>query len=464
LAFTTCNLVVRYLLTSTDDNMTTTLDHLISDYRDQNARSFQLFQRAQASLPGGNTRTGVYVAPFPIYSESGSGVHVTDVDGNKRLDFVNNATALILGHGHPAIVDAIRERVQYGTAFFGPTELEIELAELIRERVPSMERIRFCSSGTEAVMNAIRVSRAFTNKTQIAKFEGAYHGIDDPAMISYMPPVTDALGPEDRPHSVLSSAGLAPGTAESVVVLPFNNLPVCEAIIRENADSLAAVIIDPLSTAAGLTLPQPEFLRMLRTVTQELGILLIFDEIVSFRLGSGGTQGAFGIRPDLTCLAKVVAGGTAGGAFGGKEEVMALYDPTGGSPAIAQSGTYNGNPISAVAGLAALREMTPDAYTRLNDLTSHLGIQLEQTFRSAGVEACVVVAGSIFRIFFLDCPPSNYRQASLDSKDKHRWLNFWMLNHGIATRQGGCPSLPMTQDHADQLIRETQNALKEWPF
>jgi glutamate-1-semialdehyde 2,1-aminomutase len=446
------------------EQKSTSLDQLISDYRDQNARSYQLFQRAQSSLPGGNTRTGVYVDPFPVYTKSGAGVHVTDVDGNVRLDFVNNATALVLGHGHPAIVDAIRERVQYGTAFFGPTELEIELAELLRERVPSMERVRFCSSGTEAVLNTLRVARAFTGRSKIAKFEGAYHGIDDPAMISYMPSLSDALGPEDRPNSVLSSQGLAPGTAESVVVMPFNDAAVCEAILRENGSDLAAVIIDPLSTAAGLTLPDPKFLETLRGVTKELGILLIFDEIVSFRLSIGGTQGVYGIRPDLTCLAKVIAGGTAGGAFGGREDVMAIYDPTTGNPGISQSGTYNGNPIAAVAGLAALKEMTESAYTHLENLTDNLGIALEETFSAAGIQACVVVAGSIFRIFFLERPPVNYRQAAQDSSEKHRWLYFWMLNHGIAIRQGGCPSLPMTYSHTRQLVEETRSALQEWPF
>ncbi|HAA75791.1 TPA: aspartate aminotransferase family protein [Candidatus Latescibacteria bacterium] len=444
--------------------MPTTIDQLVSDYRDQNGKSYQLFQRAQSSLPGGNTRTGVYFDPFPVYAKTGAGVHVTDVDGNERLDFVNNATALILGHGHPAIVDAIRDRVTYGTAFFGPTELEIELAELLKERIPSMERVRFCSSGTEAVMNCLRAARAFTGKPNVAKFEGAYHGIDDPAMISYVPPIGDELGPPDRPNSVLSSKGLAPGTAESVVVLPFNDLTTCEALIREHAADLAAVIVDPLSTAAGLTLPAPEFLQMLSKLTADLGILLIFDEIVSFRLSSGGTQDAFGIKPDLTCLAKVIAGGTAGGAFGGREDVMAVYDPTTGSPGIAQSGTYNGNPIAAVAGMAALREMTETVYEKLNAFTGDLGIAVEEAFHKAGIEACTVVAGSIFRIYFLDRPPSNYRQAATDSKEKHRWLHLWMLNHGIAIRQGGAPSVPMTEAHANQLIDETSRALEEWPF
>ena len=442
----------------------TNLEHLISDYRDQNAKSYQLFQRAQESLPGGNTRTGVYVDPFPVYARSGAGVHVTDVDGNERLDFVNNATALILGHGHPAIVDAIRERVQYGTAFFGPTELEIELAELLKERIPSMQKIRFCSSGTEAVMNALRVARAFTRRQKIAKFEGAYHGIDDPAMISYLPPLGDELGPDDQPNSVLSSQGLAPGTAESVIVLPFNDGDACSTIIESHKDDLAAVIIDPLSTAAGLTLPDNEFLRTLREVTEKHGILLVFDEIVSFRMGSGGTQGAFEVKPDLTCLAKVVAGGTAGGAFGGRADVMSIYDPTTGAPGISQSGTYNGNPIAAVAGIAALREMTKDAYTQLNEMTENLGSELQMVFDDANVTASVLVAGSIFRIFFLDMLPRNYRQAAQDSKEKHRWLHFWMLNNGIAIRQGGCPSLPMTSEHTTQLVDETRRALKEWPF
>ncbi|MBI92296.1 MAG: aminotransferase class III-fold pyridoxal phosphate-dependent enzyme [Candidatus Latescibacterota bacterium] len=444
--------------------MTITIDQLVSTYRTRNPQSLELFTRAQASLPGGNTRTGVYVDPFPVYSLSGAGACVTDVDGNERLDFVNNATALIIGHAHPSIVAALQDRAALGTAFFGPTELEIELAELLRSRLPSLERLRFCSSGTEAVLNAIRVARAFTGKPKIAKFEGAYHGIDDPAMISYMPALGPDLGPEDDPRSVLSSGGLAPGTAESVVVLPFNDPVACEAILRAHSGELAAVIVDPLSTAAGLAFPQPGFLESLREITTSLGQLLIFDEIVSFRLGFGGTQGAYGIDPDLTCLAKVIAGGTPGGAFGGREDVMSIYDPTGGSPGIPQSGTYNGNPLVAIAGLATLKQMTAEAYAAMNHLAQNLGTELEESFRSADVEANVVVAGSMFRIYFLDRAPQNYRQAALDSGEKHRWLNFWMMNHGITTRLGGCLSLPMTQDHTLRLVDQTRCALKEWPF
>ena len=313
-------------------------------------------------------------------------------------------------------------------------------------------------------MNVLRVARAFTGRPKIAKFEGAYHGIDDPAMISYLPVLGPELGPEDKPHSVASSQGLAPGTADSVVVLPFNDPAACAAIIRAHANDLAAVIIDPLSTAAGLTLPQAGFLESLRELTSAHGILLIFDEVVSFRISSSGTQGVYGIVPDLTCLAKVIAGGTPGGAFGGRAQIMAIYDPTSGHPGISQSGTYNGNPLVAVAGLATLRAMTPAAYSRLNKAAQQLGPELEETFQAAGIAASVVVAGSIFRIFFLPRPPHNYRQAALDSGAKHRWLNFWLLNHGIATRQGGCLSLPMTTQHTTRLVEEIRSAVREWPF
>lgn len=440
------------------------MDQLIAEYRDQNARSQQLFKQAQTSLPGGNTRTGVYVNPFPIYTQKGNGCYVTDADNNERLDFVNNATALILGHAHPTVTQALHQRIAQGTAFFGPTELEITWAEQLQKRLPSLETLRFCSSGTEAVLNALRVARAFTKRSKIAKFEGAYHGIDDSALISYVPPITADLGPEDHPNPVMSSAGLTPNTQDNVLVLPFNNTPACQHLIKQHAQDLAAIIIDPLSTAAGLALPDPDFLNTLQTLTQELGILLIFDEIVSFRMAYGGTQAVYHIRPDLTCLAKVIAGGTPGGAFGGRADVMALYDPTTGSPAIPQSGTYNGNPLVATAGLATLQTMTPEAYAHLNTLTQVISEGLAKVFQQANIPVSIVTAGSLFRIYFLEKPPRNYREATRDNKEKHRWLFFYLTNNGILTRQGGCPSLPMTHEHVTRLIQTVEKGLKSWPF
>lgn len=441
----------------------TTLDLLLADYRDQNAGSYQLFQRAQASMPGGNTRTGVFVDPFPIYTDKGEGCYVTDVDGNRRLDFICNATALILGHAHPDVVSALQDRASVGTAFFGPTPIEIELAELIRERLPSLEQIRYCSSGTEAVLNAIRVARAYTERPLIAKFEGAYHGIDDPAMVSYVPPLSDELGPADQPNPVLSSKGLAPGTAESVLILPFNDPDVSERLIRANAKQIAAIIVDPLSTGAGLALPEQAFLGKLRALATELNIVLIFDEIVSFRAGSAGTQGVYGIDPDLTCLAKVVAGGTPGGVFGGRADILTLYDPRNGTPAIPQSGTYNGNPLVAAAGLATLKAMTPDAYGHIETLTGRIAEGLRRAFEETGTTGCVVNVGSLFRIFFLDKPPRNYREAAEEDKQRHRWLYFYLLNNGIISRQGGCVPVPLNEMLADHFVDTVKTGLREMP-
>ena len=442
---------------------TVTIEALLSEYGERNEASYRLFQRAQSVLPGGNTRTGVFVEPFPLYVDRAEGVELVDVDGNRRIDFVNNASALILGHAHPAVVAAIGERAERGTAYFAPCSLEVELAELLGARIPSLERLRFCSSGTEAVLGALRAARAFTGRPMIAKFEGAYHGIDDPALISYLPPLGRELGPAERPLPVAASAGLAPGTAEHVLVLPFNDGEACAGLIREHGERLAAVIVDPLSTAAGMTPPAPGFLETLRSISSELGIVLIFDEVVSFRAGRGGTQGVYGIRPDLTCLAKVVAGGTPGGAFGGRADIMALYDPTGGSPAIPQSGTYNGNPIVMAAGLATLRTMTDAAYREIHDRTARLGEGLRQVFSDAGVPGCVVTAGSLFQLYFLAEAPRNYREAAQDDGARQRWLYFWLMNHGIVSRRGGNVSLPMTDHHVDRLVEEVDNALRHLP-
>ena len=440
-----------------------TMDSLLAEYRDRNPGSYELFRRSRSVLPGGNTRTGVFVDPFPLYIDRAEGTDLIDVDGNRRLDFINNASALILGHAHPAVVAAIGEAAGRGTAYFAPTPLEVELAELLAERVPSLERLRFCSSGTEAVLGAVRAARAFTGRPMIAKFEGAYHGIDDPALISYLPPLDAELGPPDRPRPVPASAGLAPGTEEQVLVLPFNDAEACERLIGEQAGRLAAVIVDPLSTAVGLTLPAPGFLEGLRRVTRERGIVLIFDEVVSFRAGVGGAQGAFGVRPDLTCLAKVVAGGTAGGAFGGRADIMALYDPTAGAPAIPQSGTYNGNPIAMAAGLATLRTMTAEAYAALHERTRRVAGGLRDAFRQAGVPGCVVTAGSLFQLYFLPSPPRNYREAARDDSARQRWLHFRLLGDGIVTRRGGNVSLPMTDRHADRLVQAVESALRDLP-
>ena len=242
------------------------LDEEIAAYAARNPCSQAMFARAKQSLPGGNTRTGVHIDPFPLYADRGEGAYLYDIDGHRLIDFVNNNTALPLGHAHPAIVAALREQIARGTGFSRPLALEVEMAEALRARMPALEKVRFCSSGTEAVLNALRVARAHTGRTKIAKFEGAYHGIDDSALVSYLPPLGPELGPANKPQGVASSAGLMAHTLDDVVVLPFNDAAACAEIIGDNAQDLAAVIVDPLSTAAGLALPEPGFYRTCATL------------------------------------------------------------------------------------------------------------------------------------------------------------------------------------------------------
>ena len=443
------------------EKLLASLDAVVAEYTAHNPRSRAMHERARQSLPGGNTRSGVSIDPFPIYAASGEGVYLQDLDGHRLLDFVNNASSLILGHADPAIVAALQDQVARGTAFSRPVVLEVEMAELLRERMPALELVRFSSSGTEAVLNSLRAARAFTGKTTVAKFEGAYHGVDDQVMVSYMPPLGPELGPEERPNSVLSSEGLAAGTADSVLVLPFNDSDTCEELIDEHAGELAAVIIDPLSTAAGLTLPDADFLSRLRKVTEAHGILLIFDEIVSFRVHPGGAHSLFDVRPDLVCLGKVVAGGTPAAAFGGRRDVMALFDPTGDSARILQSGTFNANPLSLTAGLLTLQRLTPPVYDEIEARTSRLAASLQRVFDEAGLTACVCAIGSLFRIYFLGDLPRRYREAALDDRAMHHWLFFSLLNRDIYWRNRGINALsvPTTDDHVDHLTSTVRAVL-----
>src|SRR3954464_7700345 len=277
------------------------------------SQSAALFERARKVLPGGNTRTTVYNAPHPLYLESGQGCRTTDADGQTRLDFLNNYTSLLHGHVHPEVLAAAQGQLLRGTAFAGPTELEVELAEIITARVPAIERMRFTNSGTEGVMMAIKAARGYTGRPKVAKFEGFYHGTYDPAEVSVNPPLA-AVGDPDAPVAISETAGLAPGTLENTVVLPYNNPAAVERIVEREAANLAAVIVDPLPNNAGFPDPAPGFLPFLRELTQKHGILLICDEIISFRIGYQGASARFGIKPDLVTLGKIIGGGLPVGA------------------------------------------------------------------------------------------------------------------------------------------------------
>ncbi|MFL5755531.1 MAG: aspartate aminotransferase family protein, partial [Chloroflexota bacterium] len=351
---------------------------LLEDYLARTPRSRELFERATGSLPGGSTRTTVYTAPYPPYIESGSGLWLRDVDGNRYRDFLCNYTSLILGHAHPAVVDAVEAQVRRGSAFAAPTETEVLLAEEIRARVPSVERLRFTSSGTEATMFAMRAARAFTGRPLIAKFERAYHGTHDGVMTG--------------------TAGVPAAMDQLVVELPWGDIDGIEAALRGREGDLAAIILEPVQGAGGVRAPESAFLPFLRSFTERHGALLIFDEIISFRVGYGGAQGRFGVRPDLTTLGKIIGGGYPLAAFGGRADVMEIFDARR-SGAVSHGGTFNGSPVAAAAGLATLRELTPDVYPRLERLGERLRSAIAGVFVARGLVARVTAVGSLFQVF-----------------------------------------------------------------
>jgi glutamate-1-semialdehyde 2,1-aminomutase len=351
---------------------------LVDAYLARTPRSGELFERATRSLPGGSTRTTVYSAPYPPYIAAGEGLTVRDVDGNVYRDFLGNYTSLILGHAHPAVVAAVEAQVKRGAAFGAPTEIEIELAEELRRRLPSLELVRFTNSGTEATMFAIRAARAFTGRPLIAKFSASYHGTHD-AVMAGTPGVPEAM------------SGL-------VLELPWEDAEgVGRAIAGHEAD-LAAIIIEPVQGSGGVRPATPGFLAFLRAFADRHGALLIFDEIIAFRIGPGGAQGIFGVRPDLTTLGKIIGGGHPLAAFGGRAEVMAVFDARRAG-SISHGGTFNGNPVAAAAGLATLGELTPEVFARLDALGERLRLRVAETIARNGLDARISVVGSLFQVW-----------------------------------------------------------------
>jgi glutamate-1-semialdehyde 2,1-aminomutase len=419
-------------------------------------RSGELFERALDALPGGNSRTTIYMQPHPIYVERGEGCRLIDVDGNERIDFINNYTSLILGHCHPAVVKAVQDMAGLMMSAAAPSELEIELAELIEERIPSIDLLRFTNSGTEGTMMAIRAARAFTGRTKIAKFEGGYHGTHDYAAVDGSTAGASGTGTQT------STGGLPAAVADTVLIAPYNDADRTEAILAAHRDDLAAVIIEPVMGAAGVIPANEDFLVFLRELTQSFGGLLIFDEVISFRTGYGGAQGRYGVKPDLTTLGKIIGGGLPVGAFGGREDIMAQFDPR--RPGyLGHGGTFNANPLSMAAGLATLAELTPDRYDQLEALGAELKTKLDALFASLGLAAQVTQVGSLFNIHLTDQAITDSAAANTSDRALVHELYVAMLNHGVAfTGRGmGCLSTPMGRAEIDAFVEAARLGLAD---
>jgi glutamate-1-semialdehyde 2,1-aminomutase len=436
----------------------------INLYLRAGSKASQLYSRATRVEPGGNTRQTVYNAPHPSYARRGFGCRVVDEDGQERIDFVNNLTSLIVGHAHPRVVEMVVDQVRKGSAFAWPTESEVRLAEILTSRVESVERIRFTNSGTEAVMNALKAARAFTGRPKIAKFEGCYHGAYDYIEVS-LDPTPEQGGDPRAPRPVSYTRGASPNILPDVVVLPFNDLEACEVILKREKDTVAAVIVDPMPNRAGLIPAKPGFLLGLREITRRYGMLLIADEVITFRLGYHGTQPVFGFKADLTTFGKVIGGGYPVGGVGGSAEVMSVFDPTGGKPRLPHAGTFNANPVTMVAGVTTLELMTPKEYAYLDELGQAARSRLSALFERTGFEAQVTGWGSLFRIILSRRPLVDYRSSLISEEAKAAGQRLYMglMARGVALTNTllGSMSTPMTMEEIDALAEAVEDTIGE---
>lgn len=436
-------------------------------YPDCESGSSKLFDRAQSSLPSGNSRHSIFFEPYPVYAASGSGAYVVDVDGIKRIDCVNNYTSLIHGHCHPQITAAVHSQIDRLSAVGLPTESEIALAEHLCGRIRSVDRLRFANSGTEAVMMGIKAARAYSGRSKIAKVEGCYHGSYDFAEISQTS-TPENWGEGGRPASVAASAGEPQSVLDEVIVLPWNDVEAARALIRANASTLAGVLIDPMPSRVGMVPIQAPFAKMIQEECKRNGILFILDEVFSLRLGYGGAQQHFNLDPDLTCMAKIIGGGYPVGAIGGRADVMAVFGIEKGSALVKHGGTYNANPVTMVAGLEAMRLLTEEAIARLSKLGDRLRSGLSEAIKLSGIAAHVVGQGSLSLLILSDRHLESYRDLRYLSSRRMEYIKIHQnfMNAGVLTT----PSLlfalstAMTEADIDFIVEKSLGSMRDSNF
>lgn len=442
-------------------------------YPDPGSTSAALYQRALESLPGGNSRTAVFREPYPIYIKRGLGAYVWDEDDVRRLDLINNQSALVHGHSHPDILAAVAAQLQNLTSVCAPTRGEIELAEELCRRVASIERVSFCNSGSEAVLFAVRAARAFTGRDGVAKVEGCYHGNIDPVEVSVFP-APDKWGPREAPASVPEGLGIPAGALRDTLVLPFNDVDGARQLIEAHASSLACVLVDPAPPRMGFIEATDDYLHMLREVTERHGIALIFDEVYAFRQSLGGAQGRRGVKADLTALGKLIGGGLPIGATAGRADILSVFDPRNGGAKSGHAGTFNANPLSMAAGKAALALLTEDKIRHLDALGARARDGLRAALSDAGLPGVVNGVGSLFSLLIgHEGPVRNMREisaamtAKVSGERSPRMLGVdysrRLINAGII---GAVPhtfvlSTAMSAEDIDTLIAASREALSE---
>lgn len=416
--------------------------HIEDEYRHRTPKSLALHQQAQRFLPDGDTRTGSSFKPYPTYFERGEGNYLYDVDGHQVLDFTHNATSLIHGHAHPRIVQAIQQQAAHGTAWAAPNPQQVRFAQILCERVSALEQVRFCNSGTEANMHALKLARAFTGRDKFLKMDQAYHGTYDGVELSLH---DEAITP--------TTQGVPHNAADNVFIAPFNAERDAERLITTHKNELAAVIANPVQTSGGLLMPSDGYLKFLRDITRECGVLLIFDEVISFRVAMGGAQAHYSVAPDLTAFGKIIGGGLPVGAFGGRADIMASLS----SGAVSHAGTFNGNPMTMSAGVAAMELLTAEAYEHL----ARMGQRLYERFVWA--LDTLLPAFELKQIASLvSLAPAPALQTNTSMLEVMRLLQLALLNHDIKTYRFFAVSTVMTEAEIERMASTLRDVLVEF--
>ncbi len=429
-------------------------------YADARPNSRRLHTEACKYMPGGDTRTATFFLPFPNFIKYGDGAYMYDEDGFKLLDFQNNYTSLIHGHAHPETVEAVREQIAKGSAYTAPFEKQIELSAILTQRFPSVDMIRYTNSGTEANMHALRIARAYTGKAKIIKTEGGYHGTTDVFEASVDPNIKKA-GTLDQIKVIPESRGVSENALKDVLVVPFNDIERTRKMIEEHHRETACIIIEPIMGSAGQITPDLEYLKFLREITEQYHIVLIFDEVVTGRLSLGGAQKFYGVTPDLTTMGKIIGGGTPVGAFGGKQEIMQLYDPR--EKKMYHSGTFNGNAVTMAAGLATMKAYNQEAVDYVNGLGTLFKEGVLKIYDKLGLNMKISGAGSIYNILFTDKEVKNYRDVASAHEELNKVLYMSLLTKGVFDAERGmfCMSTAMTKEDIRFGLDTLETSLRE---
>ncbi len=414
---------------------------------------------AKKYLPGGETRTATYYFPYPAYMEKGEGCCVFDSDGNEYVDFLNNFTSLIHGHAHPVVVEAARDQLAKGTVLGSPSSIQTVHAELLCNRIPSLEKIRYCNSGTEATLFAMRAARAFTQKDIIIKMDGGYHGSHDAVEVNVIPD-TKAKG---LPEAHLEVAGVPSGVLNDIRVAPFNDLESVETLLKTFGGKIAGIILEPMLGSLGMVPPRADYLQGMRQLADQYDVLLIFDEVITLRLSLGGFQELAGVNPDLTALGKIIGGGFPVGAFGGRSEIMERFDPAHAQTMV-HSGTFNGNNITMAAGVAALNLYDRETIDRINKLGERFRQGFADVFKRAGIKAQVTGLGSLNQIHWQEKPirtAGDSYMGRMAAGELTQLFHLEMMNRGIFSASRGMYALstPMTENEIERAIAECEGTV-----